>query len=152
MSPMDNRNSLHNPYEPNGRSPSPSVVMTPTSPLNPSPFADPLTPHASRSGDETKADALGFRRSSASSSSTGPPRNMVSPPHSPVDQGFSYNGPGWRGGGAGAGADQAQYGNVKQPVRERWWHALCSWGSDLDGGHEEGNRQGGQAGRTNPFE
>jgi hypothetical protein len=40
---------------------------------------------------------------------------------------------------------------VTAPAKpERWWHALCAWGSDLDGGH--GRKTSNQAGRTNPFE
>ena len=30
--------------------------------------------------------------------------------------------------------------------RDKWWYALCSWGSELDAGED------GQGGRTNPFE
>lgn len=30
--------------------------------------------------------------------------------------------------------------------RDKWWYALCSWGSELDDGED------GQGGRTNPFE
>ncbi|BEJ18219.1 hypothetical protein CspHIS471_0704960 [Cutaneotrichosporon sp. HIS471] len=48
-----------------------------------------------------------------------------------------YVGPGWRGGAAAA--DPA-------PRKERWWHSLCAWGADLDGGDSN------QAGRTNPME
>ncbi|KAL1409707.1 hypothetical protein Q8F55_003703 [Vanrija albida] len=52
---------------------------------------------------------------------------------------FGYAGAEWRGGEAAATAP---------PQQERWWHSICSWGSDLDGGHGKSK----QAGRTNPFE
>ena len=68
-----------------------------------------------------------------------------SPPQSPNDgQGFTYGyaGPSWRGGAAV---------QVDDRVGEKWWHALCGWGSDLDGAHEE-DIGDDQAGRTNPFE
>lgn len=62
------------------------------------------------------------------------------------DHNYGYVGPGWRGGaGAPASADQP----VVQPRVEKWWHALCAWGNDLDGGH---TNRSNQAGRTNPFE
>lgn len=49
-------------------------------------------------------------------------------------------------GGAGMMVANGYQGEQK----EKWWHALCAWGSDLDGGHgEDGD---GQAGRTNPME
>lgn len=77
-------------------------------------------------------------------------------------QGFSYAGAGWKGG-AGAGGymqqHQRQYngtdgvghsGASRNRTKERWWHSLCAWGSDLDGGH--GGDPDGQGGRTNPYE
>lgn len=67
-----------------------------------------------------------------------------SPAHSPSEEGFGYVGAGWRGGEALATSE----GGVAPP-KERWWHSLCAWGSDLDGGHTKASKQ---AGRTNPFE
>lgn len=79
-------------------------------------------------------------------------------------QGFSYAGAGWKGGAGAGGKGYAQqrsggvsgngngYGEQRQRAKpkERWWHALCAWGSDLDGGH--GQDPDGQVGRTNPYE
>ncbi|WOO79735.1 uncharacterized protein LOC62_02G003251 [Vanrija pseudolonga] len=55
------------------------------------------------------------------------------------DGDFGYVGSEWRGGEAATNAP---------PRQERWWHSICSWGNDLDGGHDKSK----QAGRTNPFE
>ena len=73
--------------------------------------------------------------------------NGASPPQSPTDaQGYSYGyaGPTWRGGAAVQVDDRAEGG-------EKWWHALCGWGNELDGG-AQATDQDDQAGRTNPFE
>lgn len=40
----------------------------------------------------------------------------------------------------------AQGGAARDVRRDKWWYALCSWGSELDDGED------GQGGRTNPFE
>jgi len=58
----------------------------------------------------------------------------------PGSPSYGYAGAEWRGGANAA------------PRPEKWWHALCSWGSDLDGGHDDVNEGRNQAGRTNPFE
>ncbi|WWC90013.1 uncharacterized protein L201_004943 [Kwoniella dendrophila CBS 6074] len=120
-----------NPYDTQPSfSPVPKMVISPTSPQNPSPFADPPAAH--------------HRRPSLVSASSG--GSTHSPLSSPTDGvGFAYGGPTWRGGQA------VQQQEEEPPKPDRWWHALCAWGSDLDGGHES-NRQGGQVGRTNPFE
>ncbi|RSH88058.1 uncharacterized protein EHS24_000585 [Apiotrichum porosum] len=122
-------NAYTNPYDPQ---PPPAAAAKPTSPTSPTmqrhgPFADPHS-HS--------------RRMTASSPLT-----------SPIDEGgFGYAGPGWRGGAAVAGTSSSTDSESTPPPSkpERWWHALCSWGSDLDGGH--GNKASNQAGRTNPFE
>ncbi len=109
------------------------MVISPTSPHHASPFADP-----------SPEDKHNLRRASLASAGSG---SSLSPLRSPVEgNGFSYGyvGPSWRGGGA------AQQGHAQPEAGEKWWHALCSWGSDLDGDGE--NEPGGQAGRTNPFE
>lgn len=68
-----------------------------------------------------------------------------SPAQSPTTEGnVGYQGQNWRGGAAVA--EQT----ATPPKKEKWWHALCAWGNDLDGGH--GSRSSNQAGRTNPFE
>lgn len=56
-------------------------------------------------------------------------------PATPTD---GYVGPGWHGGAAATA--------TTPPRKERWWHSLCAWGADLDGGDSN------QAGRTNPME
>jgi len=138
-----------NPYDPppRGLSPTPRMV-SPSSPQYASPFADPLPSPSPRH------DHPDLRRDSLASSATSPPIQ------SPTDgEGFTYGyaGAGWRGG-AGAvpptGPDGAlAVGPPPKPPRgERWWHALCSWGDDLDGGHDDQNEGRNQAGRTNPFE
>jgi len=73
------------------------------------------------------------------------------------DPGFDYAGPTWRGGAAAAeegnanGNDNGEQSRLRKVLPDKWWKALCAWGSDLDGGHENQD-DGGQAGRTNPFE
>ncbi|ORY23061.1 hypothetical protein BCR39DRAFT_550202 [Naematelia encephala] len=84
------------------------------------------------------------------------PKMVVSPGPSPfADQsplnspteGFTYGGPSWRGGEAAVDRPASQRGG------DKWWHALCAWGEDLDGGFDgDGVDDGRQAGRTNPFE
>jgi hypothetical protein len=71
------------------------------------------------------------------------------PLESPMEggSGFGYAGPSWRGGAAAVPTSE----DVLPPSKpERWWHSLCAWGADLDGGH--GKKTSNQAGRTNPFE
>nr|XP_019013549.1 uncharacterized protein I206_01619 [Kwoniella pini CBS 10737]OCF52330.1 hypothetical protein I206_01619 [Kwoniella pini CBS 10737] len=131
--------TYHNPYDTQPTfSPAPKMVISPTSPHNPSPFADPVspTPGAASSSHHRRPSLV----SGASVGST------QSPLTSPTDGvGFAYGGPTWRGGQA------VQQQEEELPKADKWWHALCAWGSDLDGGHES-NQQGGQVGRTNPFE
>ncbi len=106
------------------------MVVSPTSSPYPSPFADP-------------SDLQNHRRASLASAGSG---TSLSPMKSPIENnGFSYGyvGPAWRGGAA------SQVGATPEGG-DKWWHALCAWGSDLDGADE--NDQSGQAGRTNPFE
>ena len=79
----------------------------------------------------------------------------AAPLESPVEggAGFGYVGPGWRGGAAAVPTEDDEEDNQVQappPKPERWWHALCAWGNDLDGGH--GKKTSKQAARTNPFE
>lgn len=78
--------------------------------------------------------------------------------HNTPEPAFGYAGPGWRGG-AGAGATGAtgpavepqEQSRLRRALPDKWWKALCAWGADLDGGHDE-QEDGGQGGRTNPFE
>lgn len=48
--------------------------------------------------------------------------------------GSGGGGGGGRGGVSGSGQAQGA-GQVRQ---DRWWHALCAWGSELDDGAEDG--------------
>jgi len=72
-------------------------------------------------------------------------------PTSPDDVGFTYGGPGWRGGASPGGRrDSDGSSGMPRVVNvggrgDKWYHALCAWGED-----EEDT--GDQAGRTNPFE
>ena len=92
---------------------------------------------------------------------TPPTGHTRTPSQIEQEQGFSYAGAGWKGGaGAGGrgyaqqrlgqGEQQAQATRAGARPKERWWHALCAWGNDLDGGH--GQDPDGQVGRTNPYE
>lgn len=90
----------------------------------------PTTSAPSMNGSSPFADPPSLSNSTRNAAS--------SPADSPVTDGFGYVGPGWRGGAAQA--------DVTPPRHERWWHSLCAWGSDLDGGDSK------QAGRTNPME
>ncbi|WVQ78280.1 hypothetical protein IAT38_000365 [Cryptococcus sp. DSM 104549] len=156
-----------NPYDTQPTfSPAPRMTVSPTSASARSPFADPISgPSSSTSSPSAPAppplaSASNSRRrpSLISPSPHDSPRSAGnSPLTSPTDStGFAYGGPTWRGGQAQAVADNAQEGDDVDPPRrrgpERWWHALCAWGDDLDGGHDDGNGRGNQAGRTNPFE
>jgi hypothetical protein len=72
------------------------------------------------------------------------------------DPGFDYAGPAWNGGAAAAeegnaNGNGAEQSRLRKVLPDKWWKALCAWGSDLDGGHDNQD-DGGQAGRTNPFE
>ncbi|WVR05227.1 hypothetical protein IAU60_002239 [Kwoniella sp. DSM 27419] len=140
-SPHPGDTPYNNPYDTQPSfSPAPKMSQSPTSPSRPSPFADPLAP-APVAGSSSSQ-----RRPSLISSITG--GIAQSPLVSPTDEaGFAYGGPTWRGGQA----SRAQEGDAPPQGGEKWWHALCAWGTDLDGGHE-GNGRGNQAGRTNPFE
>ncbi|WVQ98741.1 hypothetical protein IAU59_005872 [Kwoniella sp. CBS 9459] len=131
-----------NPYDPQPSfSPVPKMVISPTSPERPSPFADPAPP-APTAGSSSSH----HRRPSLVSASSG--GSAHSPINSPTETGgFSYGGPTWRGGQAA----QVQDDDAQSRTGDKWWHALCAWGNDLDGGHA-GNDRGNQAGRTNPFE
>ncbi len=74
--------------------------------------------------------------------------------------GFTYSGPTYRrapdGNINGVGLGQNGGNSIAGGTRgrgnrngggEKWWHALCAWGEELDGDANDG-----QAGRTNPFE
>ncbi|WWC61118.1 uncharacterized protein I303_103696 [Kwoniella dejecticola CBS 10117] len=137
QSPTAHDQAYHNPYDTQPTfSPAPKMVVSPTSPHNPSPFADPVSPTpAAGSSSHNRRPSLVSGGSLAQSPLTSPTDGV----------GFAYGGPTWRGGQA------VQQQEEEQPKPDKWWHALCAWGSDLDGGHES-NQQGGQVGRTNPFE
>lgn len=131
-----------NPYEAQPTfSPAPKASDSPTTSMR-SPFADPSPPLPAA------ADPSAYRRASiVSAVSSGSPhtayRSPLISPSSPTDEtGFAYGGPTWRGGQA-----VQQRENVERRGPDRWWHALCAWGDDLDGGHDVP-----EAGRTNPFE
>lgn len=69
---------------------------------------------------------------------------------------FGYAGPGCRGGGGANGisgptVEAPEQSRLRRVLPDKWWKALCAWGADLDGGHDE-QEDGGQGGRTNPFE
>ncbi|KAK6902955.1 hypothetical protein L486_08302 [Kwoniella mangroviensis CBS 10435] len=138
-SPVAQSQPYPNPYDTQPSfSPVPKMVVSPTSPKHPSPFADPPPP-APVAGSSSHHR----RPSLVSATSSG---SAQSPLTSPIDgPGFAYGGPTWRGGQA---VQQQEEENRKS---DKWWHALCAWGSDLDGGYDA-NQQGGQVGRTNPFE
>lgn len=113
-------------------------MVSPTSPTSASPFADPID-----SSHQEAAD----RRASIASSSTSPALRT------PIESGgYGYAGAGWRGGDAAVGGAQGDQGRPKNSTGEKWWHALCSWGNDLDGGYDDPNEGRNQAGRTNPNE
>lgn len=113
--------SYTNPYDPqpNASNGTGSSSVAPSM-TGSSPFADPAS--------------MNSNRREASSST------FDSSVDSPVDGAgnFGYAGPGWRGG--------ATQVDPTPPRKEKWWHALCAWGADLDGGDSK------QAGRTNPME
>ncbi|ADV19542.1 hypothetical protein I305_02998 [Cryptococcus gattii E566] len=131
-----------NPYEAQPTfSPAPKVSGSPRSISMQSPFADPSPPPL------TASDLSVYKRPSLVSASSGSPhtsyRSPLISPISPSDEtGFAYGGPTWRGGQA-----VQQQEDVARRGPDRWWHALCAWGDDLDGGHDVP-----EAGRTNPFE
>ena len=82
-------------------------------------------------------------------------RSLHADPNSP-EPAFGYAGPAWRGGGGASRAvespsDAQEHSRLRRVLPDRWWKALCAWGADLDGGHDE-QEDGGQGGRTNPFE
>lgn len=69
---------------------------------------------------------------------------------------FGYAGPEWRGGGGRVdNLDQPSTppltNRTRRALPDKWWRAVWAWGADLDGGHDD-EQDGGQAGRTNPFE
>ncbi|OXB38983.1 hypothetical protein LQV05_004107 [Cryptococcus neoformans] len=132
-----------NPYEAQPSfSPAPKASDSPITTSIRSPFADPSPPLPAA------IDRSAYRRASVVSvASSGSPhtayRSPLVSPSSPTDEtGFAYGGPTWRGGQA-----VQQRENVARKGPDRWWHALCAWGDDLDGGHDVP-----EAGRTNPFE
>lgn len=50
-----------------------------------------------------------------------------------------WKGPHWYGGASGgAGYSEATGTSVAGVRQDRWWHALCAWGDDLDDGGEDG--------------
>jgi len=136
-----NRSGATSPATPT--SPSSTVLLhgnarqnasTPTLPDQPQPYANPFNQNHHRSSASIQADP-----------------------------GFDYAGPTWRGGagagvGTGAAAEEGNangsnndQGRMRRVLPDKWWKALCAWGADLDGGHDD-QEDGGQAGRTNPFE
>lgn len=126
-------------------------AQSPTESRNP--FTDPSTSPAGVDPD-VKPSSNGYFYTPTTTSTSNTHRRQQSTSSdivSPSEAGFTYGGPGWRGGGAvaGAGAHSLQSGHGEQGP-EKWWHSLCAWGKDLDGGH--GEDVDGQAGRTNPFE
>lgn len=131
-----------NPYEAQPTfSPAPKVSDSRRSISMQSPFADPSPP------PPAATDPSVYKRPSLVSASSGSPhtsyRSPLISPISPTDEaGFAYGGPTWRGGQA-----VQQREEVARRGPDRWWHALCAWGDDLDGGHDVP-----EAGRTNPFE
>lgn len=69
----------------------------------------------------------------ASTSSSEPPR------HARMESASSgWKGPHWYGGASGGGYSEAQGTAMGDIRRDRWWHALCAWGDDLDDGGQEG--------------
>ncbi len=48
------------------------------------------------------------------------------------DDADGFKGTAWRGGQAAARADAPS-----TQKRDRWWHALCAWGDDLDDGENQ---------------
>lgn len=141
-----------NPYDPPQVSTVPKMVISPArSPTeHRNPFTDPSTSPASVDPD-AKPSSNGYFYTPTAASTHRRQQSTSSDIVSPSEAGFTYGGPGWRGGGAvaGAAAQGSQGGRIEQG-QEKWWHSLCAWGKDLDGGH--GEDVDGQAGRTNPFE
>ncbi|KAK8869802.1 hypothetical protein IAR55_000370 [Kwoniella newhampshirensis] len=141
--PRESEAPYANPYDPQPTfSPVPRMVISPTSPPGPSPFNDPAPPRP------TVGPAHSYTSPRRPSLTSGD--SAASPLASPTDGvGFSYGGPTWRGGQAVQQEDGSPHSS--RLVGDKWWHALCAWGADLDGGHDD-EVQGRQAGRTNPFE
>ena len=107
----------------------PKMIISPTSPPHASPFADPRPVNP--------PDAPRFSHASMDSTDSSLPK------HSPNESSsltYGYAGPSWRGGAG------IQPGMARPDGGDKWWHALCAWGTDLDGDDDE------QGGRTNPFE
>ena len=127
----------------------PLVETNSTSPQRPRDFSRPYEPQTSMSPTRDG------RPSSASTASPAKPETRASHEHmNGGEELYGYAGPSWRGGAGaraeiGAGAPAGGGAPPRKPM-ERWWQALCGWGADLDGGVE--NPDGGQSGRTNPFE
>ncbi|KAJ9093879.1 hypothetical protein QFC21_006252 [Naganishia friedmannii] len=115
-------------------------------------YAEEITEAA---GEEVRHRHSGARRSETQQQQQQQTQQPYMPTATASGSGSGWKGEHWRGGagysdvypGNGGGVSgQAVAGG--QPVRqERWWHALCAWGNELDDGAEDG-----QAGRTNPFE
>jgi hypothetical protein len=152
ISPSSMPDPYANPYDPPQVSTIPKMVVSPArSPTeHRNPFTDPSTSPASVDPD-AKPSSNGYFYTPTTTSTHRRQQSTSSDIVSPSEAGFTYGGPGWRGGGAvaGAAAQGGQGGHVEQG-QEKWWHSLCAWGKDLDGGH--GEDVDGQAGRTNPFE
>ncbi|KAK1925042.1 hypothetical protein DB88DRAFT_539817 [Papiliotrema laurentii] len=141
------RPSYNNPYDPPTLSPSGQTtlsppILSPVSPSKPSssPFADPDDPEYHLQPNHHA------RRSSSTSNTTA--SSLQSPP-ADQDVKYGYVGAQWRGGAAAGSPAQPK---ARRAQGDKWWHALCAWGADLDGGHGDANEAGDQAGRTNPFE
>ncbi|WVO13909.1 hypothetical protein L204_101533 [Cryptococcus depauperatus] len=141
----------NNPYDPQPAfSPAPKMTVSPQSTPSESPFVDPSPslPLAVVAGPSHHRRPSLVSPLPATSPLPIKQSVLISPATSPTEEtGFSYGGPTWRGGQA---VQQHEEAPRKGP--DRWWHALCAWGNDLDGGHDVKEGNGGQAGRTNPFE
>ncbi|WVQ71698.1 hypothetical protein IAR50_001239 [Cryptococcus sp. DSM 104548] len=148
--PQSSETAYTNPYDSQPPlSPVPRPIASPISPTARSPFADPFPPPPTLAGNERRPSLV---TGISTDSPRGGPRSLTSSPAiSPTEEtGFAYGGPTWRGGQG----VRAQAIEEEAPRRgpDRWWHALCAWGDDLDGGHDVSESNDGQKGRTNPFE
>lgn len=114
-----------------------------TSVQNPTtPTSAPRTDRSQRSPQPINPFDTPYERIHRSSAS-------IADPNSPEPT-FGYAGPAWHGGGGTTNAQQ-EPNRLRRVLPDKWWKALCAWGADLDGGHDN-QEDGGQGGRTNPFE
>lgn len=59
--------------------------------------------------------------------------------HSRMESAASgWKGPHWYGGASGGGYAEGTRPATAGVRQDRWWHALCAWGDDLDDGGEDG--------------